>query len=297
MTLLWLALACAGDPAGDSAAPVDSGAEAEACAQAVEHSGEAVGSVDCTDGVCEVPAGDFVMGAADPSSPDQCPERRVTLSAFAIDQHEVTRGEWAACVAAGACAEPPACPTKAEVQDESLLPVVCVDWQEARDYCAWRGGRLPSEAEWEKAARGDEGAVWPWGPQAPACTMANFRYVTSYCRGGVVEVGTYAEVTDPTASVEVGRSAWGLLDTVGNAWEWVEDWYDAGRYRDAPDTDPGSPEQCRLDPEDQPGECRYRVVRGGAYNTTEATTRGSARSFADPGLRDVNLGLRCAYDR
>lgn len=262
--------------------------DVSACEAEDPGSGAVVGEVDCVDGICEVPAGDFVMGSADPVHPDQCPPRRVTLSAFAIDETEVTAAGWAACVGAGACETPPQCPTEAAFDSEDALPVVCVGWQEAADFCAWAGGRLPTEAEWERAARGDDGAQWAWGGQPPSCEEANFRYISAYCQGGIIEVGSYGEEN---------RSAYGLLDVVGNAWEWTADSYDADYYTEAPDADPPGPDTCNLEVEGEPGECRYRVVRGGGFNTTQDTTRGSARSFSAPEFWDNNIGFRCAYER
>lgn len=296
--MIPLLLACAATPSGDSGpAPGQDTGELDPCLVDLEYSGEAEGQASCREGICEVPAGPFVMGAANPQAPDQCPVRQVELSAFAIDEVEVTRAAWRGCVSDGACEELRHCESQATYQDEDLLPAVCITWEQAAAYCAWAGGRLPTEAEWEKAARGTQGAAWAWGSTAPSCSTANYRYVNAYCRGGVVEVGSYDVVEDELSTVASARSAHGLLDTVGNAWEWVGDWYDAGRYRDAPDVDPQSPEQCRLDPDGDPEECRYRVMRGGGYNSTQDTTRGAARSFADPALWDVNLGVRCAYDR
>ncbi len=265
-----------------------------ACEVDLGESGLAVGVADCEAGICAVPAGPFVMGAAEPAFPDQCPPRWVELSAFSIDQTEVTRAAWSACHADGACPEAPPCESVADVDDPDQLPVACVDHAEAAAFCAWAGGRLPTEAEWEKAARGDDGAPWAWGPQPPSCVDANFRFNSAYCKGGLVEVGSY-EFPGVGAAGDSGRSAYGLLDTVGNAWEWTADWYDAGYYRRAPDRDPPGPDSCSIDVDGELAACRYQVLRGGAYNTTQDTTRGSARSFGEPGLRDVNLGFRCAY--
>ena len=270
---------CAGTAA---CAPV---AELPACE--VEGAGGTVKGVHaCKDGICELAAGASWMGEAAPAYPDRCPAHQVQLSAFAADQAEVKRSAYADCVEAGVC-EAPASPCAILSEEEASLPAACIRWGDARDYCAWRGGRLPTEAEWERAARGEDGAIWPWGEVPPTCNDANFRFASSYCEVGVVAVGSYPDRA--TAS--------GLLDTSGNVWEWVEDWYDAGYYRDGPEVDPPGPEACRDLPEGEPGECRYKVMRGGAFNTAEQTTRGTARSFADPEVQDVNLGFRCAYDR
>ena len=162
--------------------------------------------------------------------------------------------------------------------------MTCLTWQQAADYCDWSGGRLPTEAEWEKAARGTDGAIWAWGAQPPTCNHANFRFVTTYCNLATVEVGSYP-FTSP----------FGLSDTVGNVWEWTDDWYDAGYYRDAPDLDPPGPDSCRMTPEGVKDACEYRVIRGGAYNTPESVVEGSARSIARPDITDPNIGFRCVW--
>ncbi len=308
-TLLLLACQQPLDTAGgvfttsatDSATVIDSGTLAEPltdCEQPLQSSGEVVGAIDCTDGVCEVPEGPFFMGDSNPSLPDQCPERSVHLSAFAIDRLEVSIGEFDECIDAGACSErTEICEDVVPEQDHEQLPATCVSWESAQGFCEWRGGRLPTEAEWEKAARGEEGARFAWGPTPPSCLLANFRYVTNYCQGGLVEVGGYASSTAVGSVVDDTQSAYGLLDTVGNAWEWTADWYDYTTYKDAPDTDPPGPELCSVSPVAPRGECSHKVIRGGAYNTVEGTVRGSTRSLMIPTWSDRNLGFRCAYDR
>jgi formylglycine-generating enzyme required for sulfatase activity len=267
----------------------DTGTSLDSCEQTAGGLGTATGTADCDEsGVCEIPAGDAWIGDDDPAHPDRCPAHQVWLSAFAIDQTEVTLQAWQICVADGGCAAPEArCETESDVQDPEQVPVTCVNWEAAVGYCESVGGRLPTEAEWEKAARGTEGADWPWGPIPPNCNDANFRFVSSYCEFGVVEVG----------SRERGRSAFGLYDVSGNAWEWVADHYDAGRYADAPSSDPQGPESCRDDVDAEPETCVARVLRGGAFNTTEDTTRGATRSSGPPELQEDNIGFRCAYDR
>ncbi len=259
------------------------------CPVAGDYSGQVVGSVDCQDGVCEVPAGSFWVGSED-GQPDECPPREVELSAFAIDAKEVTRTALEACVDAGVCSPVPAYCDNLFLNhpaDAGQLPAVCVTWQQAADYCEWAGGRLPAELEWEKAARGEDGATWAWGAAPPNCGDANFRFVSWYCEVSVVEVGTYTDRTSP----------YGLWDTVGNAWEWTSDWYDAERYEEMEDQDPPGPLDCRAVVGAESGECTNKVIRGGAFNTTEDTTRGAARSFAAPSVVDPNLAFRCAYDR
>jgi len=260
----------------DTAEPSD-----DPCIATVSPSGEATGTISCTDGVCEIPNGEFFMGAANPDSPDQCPLHAVDLRAFAIDQTEVTQAAWQACVDAERCeAFPPWCTSEVE-EDRDEHPVTCVTHTEARQYCEWIGGRLPTEAEWEKAARGLEGTQWPWGADAPWCELANYRYSTVYCNFGVIPVGSNPD----------GASPFGLLDVAGNALEWVEDGYDPEAYRTEHSSNPTGPD-CS-----EPDSCPTRVLRGGSYLSTRASIRTTARTYALATVEDVNIGFRCAYDR
>lgn len=281
--IAWLLfIACSGE--STKAHSADTGAD-DPCPGEDESTGAVVGEVDCDeDGLCLVAEGVFWRGADDPTSPEECPVRQVALTTFRIDRFEVTQSAYAECVSAGVCEEPPAGCVGEDEGD--LYPAICVAWDDAVTYCEWRGGRLPTEAEWEKAARGADGATWAWGSTPPDCNSANFRYVAAYCNQSVIDVGSYE-----------GVSAYGLADTVGNAWEWTQDWYDASWYAQAAETDPVGPESDCHEVVDGPaGECLFRVIRGGAYNTSEKTTRGSARSLAKPAVTDNNIGFRCAYD-
>jgi formylglycine-generating enzyme required for sulfatase activity len=246
-------------------------------------SGYAVGEADCLDGRCLVPSGAFWMGSDDPSS---CPVRQVEMDSFWIDQDEVNHRRWSLCVDSGACEASPAhCRFDLPEHDPELQAVTCVDWNAATAYCEWAGGRLPTEAEWEKAARGTDQATWAWGSGPPSCLLANYRFSVSYCFPGITESGFFRD----------GVSPFGLVDTVGNAWEWVNDWYDPRYYRVAPSHNPPGP-SCEDGDGHGNGACRGRVLRGGAFNTTRETTRADARSFAEPSVVDTDIGFRCAYD-
>ena len=271
MTLL--ALACTGE-----GSPMDSSPpEVEPCAEGAVGSGDATGFADCSEGICEVPAGAFLMGVSDPATPDRCPARTVELSAYALDQHEVTVAEWAACEAAGACEALPDCPSAApRVEDEELLPATCVDWDQAVAFCDWSGGRLPTEAEWERAARGVEGATYPWGSRSPDCDYANYHFVIDLCEGGPVEVGGFPG----------GDSPEGFQDLAGNVFEWTADLYSPDGYVGLADRDPTGVD-----------EGADRVLRGGAWNTRDEAIASTARAFGPPNLIDANIGLRCAYGR
>jgi len=174
-----------------------------------------------------IPAGDFTMGcnaAVDADcADDEQPMHVVTLSAFEIDKTEVTQAQYSACVVAGAC-EPPACDWNCDHTD---FPASCLVWAQANAYCSFVGERLPSEAEWEKAARGEQGLKYPWGADAPDCMRANM----AGCADGALPVG----------SLTAGASPYGVLDMAGNMVELVADWYDAGYYAESPAADPRGP--------------------------------------------------------
>jgi serine/threonine-protein kinase len=194
---------------------------------------------------------------------DERPERTVVVKAFAIDRTEVTRAAYAACVAAKRCKRPPG---DAGSDADARLPVTNVSWADAQAYCKFAGGRLPTEAEWEKAARGPDGREYPWGDTL-TCAHANWGNFDGEgpCAGQnpgrPVAVGGY-----PT-----GASVYGALDLAGNVWEWVAD-----KYEDDP-TLPGR-----------------RVVRGGSCCSYFVGPRAANRNAWAPEHRDADLGFRCA---
>ena len=207
-----------------------------------------------------IPAGTFTKGSTR-GDEDERPVRKVTVKAFAIDRTEVTRGAYASCVAAGRCKA--TAEKRAPDGPEVELPVTDVDWNDAQAYCKFAGGRLPTEVEWEKAARGTDGREYPWGNDVD-CARANWGSFEGEgpCAGKnpghPVAVGQY-----PT-----GASPYGLLDMGGNVWEWVADKYDE---------DPGR-----------------RVVRGGSCCTFFVGPRAANRNAWAPDHRDGDLGFRCA---
>ena len=222
-----------------------------------------------------VPPGEFTMGSNDGDS-DEKPVHTVYLDAFWIDKFEVTNTQYAACLNAGACKSPSQNNSNTRGgyfgnPQFNNYPVIYVSWNDANAYCAWTGERLPTEAEWEKAARGTDGRVYPWGNEWDQ-TRLNWR--DSILRPG----DTTADGSYPS-----GASAYGALDMAGNVWEWVADWYDATYYANSPRNNPKGP-----------ASGLNRALRGGAWSTDPSTVRASDRSNYDPdGHIDV-IGFRCA---
>jgi len=220
-----------------------------------------------------VPAGEFRMGSDDRAA-DEEPEHSVYLDAFWIDETEVTNSMYAICVAADACTPPV---TSASSTRESYFgneafdayPVIFVSWEQAQEYCAWSGRRLPSEAEWEKAARGEDGRICPWGNQAPDASLLNYN-------------GEFADTT-PAGNFPAGASPYGALDMSGNVWEWVADWYDSQYYQQSPSDNPYGPESGSR-----------HVLRGGSWYYELNYIRAAARFSASASTTLNDVGFRCA---
>jgi len=204
--------------------------------------------------------------ADDACSDDEKPMHKVTLSAFEIDKTEVTQAQYSACVLATACA-PPSCAWDCGHTD---FPAACVNWAQASAYCSFAGERLPSEAQWEKAARGDQGLKYPWGNAAPDCTRSNM----AGCGDGAMPVG----------SLTAGASPYGALDMAGNMVELVADWYDAAYYASSPPSDPTGPTKGT----------RYGG-RGGGFKSEADFLRASKRDWYDTTDAGASLGFRCAH--
>ena len=212
-----------------------------------------------------VPEGEFTMGSDDGSA-DEKPVHQVFLDTYYIDKYEVTNALYKACVDAGVCEEP----SDTENYNNSQYaqhPVVYVNWNKANEYCEWRGARLPTEAEWEKAARGTDGRTYPWGEEIDS-SFANY--------GG--NVGD----TTPVGSYESGVSSYGAYDMAGNVWEWVSSLYQGYPY---------SANDGREDLLDTSGS---RVLRGGAWNSNANGVRSAARDSFDPSVTLNLIGFRCS---
>jgi formylglycine-generating enzyme required for sulfatase activity len=262
-----------------------------------ETSGGEAGSerASAADGMIQVyiPQGSFQMGGVDPrASTDEKPVHKVDLKGFWIDKVEVTNAMYLLCIQAGVCSPPQnlTSETRESYFNNSQFndyPVVNVTWDSARQYCEWAGRRLPTEAEWEYAARGTTINTYPWGEDKPDATRANFNYML----GDTNRVGSYS----------AGASPFGVLDMAGNVFEWTNDYYDAEYYASGPANNPTGPLARSA--------IFNRVARGGSFADGETEIRvanrasvlgpnfdaelGSAAYLGDFSSR---IGFRCASD-
>ncbi len=220
-----------------------------------------------------VPAGEFTMGS-DSGDDDEKPIHQVYLGAYYMDTYEVTNALYEACVSAGVCDPPYRIGSNMHIRyygnsEYDDYPVLTEEWDQAETYCEWRGARLPTEAEWEKAARGTDGRTYPWGNDLPNSDLLNSVLLNI---GDTTEVGKF-----PT-----GASIYGVLDMAGNVWEWVMDWYDASYYANSPSRNPQGPVS---------GE--NRVLRGGSWSGRGSDTRVSNRDRYNPDYWS-SVGFRCS---
>jgi formylglycine-generating enzyme required for sulfatase activity len=253
-------------------------------------------SAPAPEGMLLVPAGTFVMGADTGGEEDEHPAHKVTLPAFWLDRTEVTNEAYKACVAAKVCKpKSPNVVKKYPQFNGPRQPVSGVSWTDARAYCSWKGSRLPREAEFERAVRGDDGRRFPWGNDPPT------KDKTVFAAGKPENVG----------SRPAGRGPYGHDDLAGNVWEWMEDEYDPIAYR-RPAAGEGKPGTCKeilaiqnkLRREGKQGftgsnpiptVCEHSI-RGGAYNYPHYGLRSTNRVHHAGGFRIPMLGFRCARD-
>jgi serine/threonine-protein kinase len=239
-----------------------------------------------------VPAGKFYRGALEfdeQSNPDEFPLREIELDAFWIDQTEVTNAMFAAFLTAQGVESAGGVPWYEVGSPDALIsvqgpkwvsergyedhPAVEVTWEAANAYCAWVDRRLPTEAEWEKAARGPKGQIYPWGDEAPNCGLVNFWDGNKVCADGTASVGSFP----------AGASPYGALDMSGNVWEWTADWYDEFYYEAAPSENPTGP-----------ASGNSKVFRGGAWESGPRNLRASDRNNDQTNAARYRLGFRCA---
>ncbi len=257
------------------------------------------------DGMVLIPAGSFSMGS-DPNvglaeckklfyKPDDCkrewfeveaPIHTVTLDAFYMDKYEVTNAQYAECVKAGQC-KPPTDTKSATRQsyygnaEYDTYPIIYVDWTQAKTYCEWRGGRLPTEAQWEKAARGTDGRIYPWGNDFDG-RKGNFCDKNCFLDWANKNYDDGYADTAPVGSYPSGVSPNGVYDMAGNVWEWGSDYDDVGYYNKSPQNNPenNSPSNAR-------------VLRGGSWNGIDFDSRSVARDRSAPTNSVSSLGFRC----
>jgi eukaryotic-like serine/threonine-protein kinase len=233
-----------------------------------------VQAVDLTDvQVVYIPAGEFPMGCHPdhndgyPCPPAELPLHVVYLDAYYIDATPVTNNQYVQCIAAGVCE---ASSNRAAPYYYGEYPVTWVNWHKAQTYCTWVGKRLPTEAEWEKAARGTTAQAYPWGDRSPDCALAN----ANLCVGSTTEVGSYP----------IGASPYGALDMAGNVWEWVSDWYSDLYYSESPYANPLGPNAGLS-----------KVIRGGSWAASSTHIRTSHRIHHIPSHEVTPVSFRCAF--
>ena len=238
-----------------------------------------------------VPAGKFLMGSSDSDTQadsDEKPQHGVNVDAFWIDRTEVTNAQYDKCVQAK-----PACKASLYAGDSRFngddQPVVGVDWNDAKSYCEWAGRRLPTEAEWEKAARGTDGRIYPWGNQVATCEYAVMDEGKGHgCAKGDAAwpVGSKPKGAGPPGVLDMAGNMWdGALDMAGNVWEWVADWYGEKYYASSSATDPNPK---------GPETGQYCVLRGGSWYNGSQNVRSAYRSKFAPSTRNDFVGFRCA---
>jgi formylglycine-generating enzyme required for sulfatase activity len=217
-----------------------------------------------------IPAGNFTMG-----DDEEAPLREIYVDPFYVDKYEVTTSRYAKFLRATGSVRPPDHWKDVSLDKSGDLPVVGVDWQDADAYCRWAGKRLPTEAEWEKAARGTDGRVYPWGNDEPTAASADFgRSAPSPYKGGLSGVGSHV----------AGKSPYDVEDLAGNASEWVADWF-AGGFARGDVRNPKGPEAGTA-----------KVIRGGGWYDPKEKIKSTKRYYASPGNRADDVGFRCARD-
>ncbi len=261
--------ACSGVCVPTSTDPLNCGSCGNACDGAHACRAGSCAMLTCPPGMALIPAATFQMG--DPMSDDTYarPVHPVQLSAYCIDLHEVTVADYRGCPSATCTTPRTGTSCNNGVAGRDNHPVNCVNWAQGDAYCRWRGAHLPTEAQWEFAARSTDARTYPWGNPLPTnqlCWMS--------------------ATTCPVGSFPAGNSAYGVADMAGNVCEWVADWWSSYAASTVPLVDPTGPTSSSV-----------RPVRGGAFSyTTESDLRSSWREASDPTNTNPTLGFRCARD-
>lgn len=203
---------------------------------------------------------------------DERPRHAVLLDAYAMDLYEVTVGRYAAFLRQTARKSPVFWDT-VDLTEHANRPVIGVDWEDADAYCRWTGGRLPTEAEWEHAARGTDERRYPWGNHTPTSELANYAIGARF---------SYSQTLMPVGHYEKGASPYGMYDMAGNVWEWVQDWYGANYYE-------VSEQQNLRGPE----EGQFKVLRGGSWSELPKYLLTYGRFKLPPSTRNSYIGFRC----
>jgi formylglycine-generating enzyme required for sulfatase activity len=234
-----------------------------------------------------IPAGEFTMGSE--TNDDEKPVHQVVLDAYYMDKYEVTNGLYQACVDAGVCNPPTQTSsyTRSSYYGNSEFddyPVIYVDWNRAKEYCEWRGARLPTEAEWEKAARGTDGRTYPWGNEWDVRSTRRLNFSDKNDPTGASDnvADDGSADTAPVGSYPDGISPYGLYDMAGNVWEWVNDWYSETFYQSSPFENPLGPSSGQS-----------RVMRGGSWLGNEYNVRSANRYRGVPTDSYSDFGFRC----
>ncbi len=294
---------------GAPVAPSNSLATPSSASPSTRASGDAIAapSGTCPSGMIYHPGGSTIMGAKDGST-DAQPTHKVMLSPFCLDKTEVTAAAYETCVGSSECEKPPHDVSYPGITEEARAkyrelctsrdkdlenhPINCVDWKMATSYCAFKKGRLPTEAEWEFAARGVRQRDFPWGDDKPSAKRLNACGIecAEWGKQKVIELKMMYDgddgfaATAPVGHFPDGASSLGVLDLAGNVWEWTADWY--GPYSNDPSTDPKGPDSGT-----------ERVVRGGAFNGAMIDwAKPSYRWKSVPDTYNHAIGFRCAAE-
>lgn len=241
---------------------------------------ERMATIEVPGGMVTVPPGEFLMGS-DPhkdraAGPQELPQHKVYLDTFEIDRYEVSNVEYLRFVLAMGMDWPQFWRERPFPEKMAAHPVINVSWQEADAYCRWTGKRLPTEAEWEKAARGEDGRIFPWGDEPAGWIKSNIAHSGSK-RGFKYP---------PLANInryDKGVSPYGVYQMAGNVSEWVADWFDPEYYRRGHHENPQGPESGDL-----------KVFRGGSWNEDPEVARSAGRNGGAPDFRSYLVGFRCA---